>query len=279
MLRSARMVAYASVILSISAQDAVSEEIVVVGPRSNYRDWWQPILFNPSYTYYSMPNFGSNYPYSAGSPAPAPSSPTLTDKTIKVIVTDERNRAAVQEAALVYARAIAAVTDRLGKLSDGTLISFTFRQQVYTMPAGELKALWANYEFAVTDRSYGLNRAGRVNSLGNGKYLSEINYASLMIYAQQYANDAGITTIALHELGHKTIVGVNFENQQFTLHFNMCVQSRDPGGAEQIGNIYNMWYANRFGHFGANESFVNNISRAISSAVGLDGIPNPTWGF
>jgi len=258
------MAAFAVVGISIpsSAQDANLDEIIVTGTRiyDNF-PWWTPW---PSF-FYTMPNFGPNFPGAAGATPTGPSAPVTADKIVAIKITNPANGARIRAAATKLSASVAQVSAKIAALADTAVVKFFDGQ---TMTGAQAKAVWAQYNFTVSDVAPP-NPSTMGGVLGNPDPVTG-RRADTFYFTTVEGYDAinALPFIVLHEVSHGTADGLAYGQSSYSQYSGDMYDLRQRATPAD-------YRTNHLGYFGDNEAHTNTMARDFSVLFGFPAPANP----
>lgn len=237
-----------------------NDDIVIVARQAG----WTGNSIGELYAFlYGRPQL-TQMPYSSGGGStgnPGTTGCSIYVPKIQNKVTSGPAKAAAQNAANNLSKAIIDAEIYLQSVPPNTIIKFGPALQ-YQITAGEVLAILQKSTFLITDLNYANGGFGKADGV---KFIDEINYriidgmpeVGLNDYADpNYQNGIGMFTLLLHELGHMTPAGVQFNsNSRGTFYSDPY---RPPGSYEYSDYVFN------------NEAFVNNFALNAGTAIGRD---------
>lgn len=192
-------------------------------------------------------------------------SPGYDGPPIIVFVTDEANRAAVTAAATKLKAALEAINEEIQNLSDTDTVTL---KDGSTVTGAELKGLWEQATFTVSDRTSILSDSagGAVTGMNSEMHFSTVDGWSA-------ADPNGLKFIALHEIAHMSPEGQAYGQQQWNEH---RAADGDLTNTAEDQATYNKDSID----FVQNEQYANHAARELARMLDIpDMATNPTHGY
>lgn len=241
---------------------SIPDDIIVVGKRPAIQTAGNYVNYGNGM--YGFKSSEPDYP-----PTKRPADAQDGDIVVIVHASNEANADGVRAAAQNVARTVAILTPLVNALAESTVYKLGDGAK---MTGAEIKRLWKQTQFYVSDTVYRVNSAGAVK-FRDGVFLDQLDYKSFQgpnSYADpvKFDNNQGMNFIILHEVMHLTEAAGAHESDMWT-NFRETV----PNPTDE------RWYSNFGGWFGQNEKYVNTATKVLEKAMGLLPLPNPRWGY
>lgn len=194
---------------------------------------------------------------SRGGSDTTPAGPDAPHVTLDV--SNPANFAKLQQAAVEMQNEVNAITAKIDALSDGARIQMPDGSEI---SGKDLKELWSNIDFQITDRTtFGTDRGGAYDRATG---IATFNVDTVMGWD---AWTGGLAFILLHEVAHSSAMGAAVDLQMWTSHLA-------NGGTASNYNASSPY-------FQENEEFSNIFALQLTGTLGLALAPTfePTNGY